>query len=443
MGGWYCQRCGHEGDAMGSCPRDGQPLARVSTTDLPGRPLGEYRILANVGGGAFGTVYRAAHAQTGTIVAIKLLHHSWDTADSHRVAVEATAASIIQHPNCIRVFDLKLTHDRRPYIVMEFLDGVPLSKVITQRLSVAEAVTLAADVLSGLSVVHARGVVHRDLKPANIFVSNGRAVIVDFGLAKLIADPKAPNLTVTGEAIGTPAYMAPEQIKAGKTIDGRADLYAIGCVLYEMLANRRAFPGKATLDVFKAHLNQIAPPITTFRPDVPPRVAAVIEKALAKDPLERWQTADEMRAALVVPPPRKRWPLLVGAAIIAAIATVSIIAATRGGTNEPSPAATPDGAVAPPKKAPPLDAPQGPIAVPPADPGDPPLTAELEASLAREARNIEAGHYKRAAAIKLFCSMARLQSSSTTRPETRAYARRLAKMLRDHQPDLDPNACPD
>src|SRR5258706_6555279 len=124
---------------------------------------------------------------------------------------------------------------------MQLLDGAPLSNVITQRLSVAEAVTLACDVLAGLAAAHAEGIVHRDLKPANIFIASGKAVIVDFGLAKLLADPKSPNLTVTGEAIGTPSYMAPEQIRAGKTVDGRADLYAMGCVLYEMLANRRPF----------------------------------------------------------------------------------------------------------------------------------------------------------------------------------------------------------
>ncbi|MBX3158650.1 MAG: serine/threonine protein kinase [Deltaproteobacteria bacterium] len=438
MPGWYCRRCGHEGDAELACPRDGERMVRVSTTDLPGRTLGEYRILANIGGGAFGTVYRAAHATTGTIVAIKLLHQSWDTADSQRVTVEATAAAMIQHPNCIRVFDLRLTHDRRPYIVMQFLDGVPLSNVATQRLSVAEAVTLTADVLSGLSAVHARGVVHRDLKPGNIFVSNGRAVIVDFGLAKLISDPKAPNLTVTGEAIGTPAYMAPEQIRAGKSIDGRADLYAMGCVLYEILANRRPFPGKATLEVFKAHLNQVAPPITTFRPDVPPRVAAVIEKALAKDPADRWQTAEEMRAALVVPPPRARWPLFAGLGGVVVVVAVAVIAAASSSSSSAQEEHAPpppvvDAAVARVM----VDAPSPP----PVDAA--PLTPELEQSLAKAAQEIEAGTYKHATAVKMFCSMERLQGSPSTKAETRAYARRLAKLLRDRWPELDPNKCPE
>jgi len=322
---WYCQRCGHEATAAGECPRDREPLSRVSAQDLLGRRLGDYRVLAKLGGGAFGTVYRAAHTRTGTVVAIKLLAHPIDHAESQRVVIEARAASMICHPNCVEVFDLALTKDRRPYIVMQLLDGVPLSTLLAHRISVAEAITLITDVLRGVAAAHKQGVVHRDLKPGNIFISQGRAIIVDFGFAKLISDPKAPNLSITGEVVGTPAYMAPEQIRAGKQLDGRADLYAVGCVLYEMLANRLPFAGKTTLQMFTAHLREEAAPVTSFRPEVPVRIASAIARAMAKQPEARFPDADAMRVALTTPPRGGSWMILV----LGLLAFVIVIAIAR------------------------------------------------------------------------------------------------------------------
>ncbi|MEO8703056.1 MAG: serine/threonine-protein kinase [Kofleriaceae bacterium] len=320
--GWYCQLCGFAAPELGPCPRDGGPLVPVSTQELLGRTLGDYRILAKLGGGAFGTVYRAAQVETGTIVAIKLLAHPVDRAESARVVIEARAASMIAHPNCVEVFDLALTSDRRPYIVMQLLDGVSLAHVMQDRLSVPEAITLISDVLRGVGEAHARGVVHRDLKPGNIFITGGRAVIVDFGFAKLISDPKAPNLSITGEVIGTPAYMAPEQIRAGRAVDGRCDLYAIGCVLYEMLAGRLPFAGKSTLKMFAAHLEETPPPLVKYRPDVPPRIAEAIGKAMAKRPEDRFADAGAMLAALTLAPRGGGWILI--AAIAAAVIVIAI-----------------------------------------------------------------------------------------------------------------------
>ena len=256
---------------------------------------------------------------TGSIVALKLLAHPIDHADSQRVVIEARAATKIAHPNCVEVFDLQQTADRRPYIVMQLLAGIPLSQVMKQRLSVAEAITLIADVLQGVGAAHKQGVVHRDLKPGNIFIANGKAVIVDFGFAKLISDPKAPNLSITGEVVGTPAYMAPEQITAGRAIDGRADLYAVAVVLYEMLANKLPFSGKTALQMMGAHLNQVALPVTAFRPDVPRQVADAISKSMSKNPDDRFPDAESMRAALTLSRGLPAWVYLVLAAMAASI----------------------------------------------------------------------------------------------------------------------------
>jgi len=322
--GYFCPQCGYHADAAASCPKHLLDLTPVSTQELLGRELGEYRVLARLGGGAFGTVYRAAHRTTGTIVAIKLLAHPIEHAESQRVVIEARAATRIAHPNCVEVFDLQQTSDRRPYIVMQLLDGVPLSQVMKQRLSVAEALTLIADVLQGVGAAHNHGVIHRDLKPGNIFVASGRAVIVDFGFAKLLGDPRSPNLSITGEVLGTPAYMAPEQISAGRPLDGRADLYAIAVVLYEMLANRLPFTGKTSLQMMGAHLNQVALPVTTYRPDCPKPIAEAIAKAMSKDPDDRFRDADAMRAALTRSAGLPAWAGL-GLAVIAA-AIVIILA---------------------------------------------------------------------------------------------------------------------
>src|SRR5262249_30174791 len=138
---WFCPRCGHDADDGGRCPRDGEPFVRVSQHDLIGRPLGEYRILASLGGGSFGSVYRAVHQRSGMLAAIKLLHRPIDDAESQRVIVEARAAAMLSHPNVVQVYDLALTSDRRPYIVMQLLDGEPLGHLIGKHVGLPQAVS--------------------------------------------------------------------------------------------------------------------------------------------------------------------------------------------------------------------------------------------------------------------------------------------------------------
>ena len=421
---WYCTRCGHEAPAGGSCPREGEVLAPVSSHDLHGRMLGEYRILATLGGGSYGSVYRAIHTRSGMLVAIKLLHRPIDDIESKRVMVEARAAAQIDHPNVAKVYDLAMSSDRRPYIVMQLLEGKPLSALIAQRLEVATAVAVARDVLSALAVAHTRGVIHRDLKPDNIFVTKGRALIVDFGLAKLVADPRSPSLTATGEAIGTPHYMAPEQVR-GEEADHRADLYAVGCVLFEMLAGRPPFEGTSTYMLFDAHLHQTPVSVATLRADIPPVLELTVARALSKDARDRFASAGDMQRALTAsaPPMRtSRTGLIAGvSAALAAVVTIGIVVATRDEAE-----AVADQRPADEKHT---------ITAPPPAPGDPPIDPKLEDSLRATAEMLSRG-LTRPNLTMMRCGI-QTPISLQLPADLRAYLRRVVVMLDQALPDFD------
>jgi serine/threonine-protein kinase len=412
--GFYCPQCGQDAADAGTCARDGTPLARVSSHDLLGRKIGDYLALANLGGGTFGQVYRAVQPRSGAVVAIKLLRQPID--DASRVITEARAAAMIRHGNVVAVYDLGLTADRRPYIVMQHLEGVSLRRWLVPGIGLDRLVPIASDILRGLAAAHRLGVVHRDLKPDNVFVTlkpAPRAIIVDFGLAKLIADPHSPNLTVTGESIGTPRYMAPEQIRC-HAIDGRTDLYALGVMLYEALAGRPPFTDEATYALFDAHVNRPPPALTELRPDLPPAACAVIERALEKDPAARFSGADEMRRALAtaMAKPRsfvsRRWPWLVaGGLAIAAGATA--LALAKGPADEPARVAD-----------------------------EPALPASYENALANVAASLDHNFYRRVDIVRMACPIAStLADRGVVMDRTyRAYMRRLLDLYQRHA-DID------
>ncbi|MEO8706872.1 MAG: serine/threonine-protein kinase, partial [Kofleriaceae bacterium] len=415
--GWYCPRCGQQAELAGTCPRDGDALAPVATHDLLGRKLGEYTVLASLGGGAFGNVYRAVHGRSGLIVAIKLLHRPIDDTESSRVLVEARAAAMLSHPNVVQVYDLAVSSDRRPYIVMQHLEGRSLAKLLEQPITTAMAMALARDILSGLAVAHARGIIHRDLKPDNVFVASGRAIIVDFGLAKLVADPRAPSLTITGEAIGTPAYMAPEQIR-GKAADGRADLYAVGCVLFEALTGKPPFEGLAAFALFDAHLHKPVPSVRERRPEVPEHVDAAIAKALAKDPADRHADATAMQRALATPVRRRRarWPF----AAVGAIAAVAVVAVVGRGDDAPPPPAK--------------------LVIPALLPGEVGSNPSLEDALVKITESLELGSFPRATAIRMRCEAEAMRAAESqwTPPGIKSYARRIVALVDQRFPGIDP-----
>jgi TolB-like protein/Tfp pilus assembly protein PilF len=273
-----------------------------------GTRLGPYEIVALLGRGGMGEVYRARDTRLDREVAVKVLPPmAGQHADaSERFRREARAASALSHPHVCAVYDLG-EHDGRHFIVMELLEGSSLQDILrTGPLAATRAIDIVIDIAEGLQAAHDKGIVHRDLKPANLFVtSHGRGKVLDFGVAKLV-EPTADALTVAGltsvgQVLGTAAYMSPEQAR-GERVDARTDLFAVGLVLYEMLAGHPAITGPTTAVMFDTLLNKPVKPLREMSgPQVPAAVDAIVARLLAKEPSARYQSAralvDDLRAA--------------------------------------------------------------------------------------------------------------------------------------------------
>ena len=272
----------------------------------PGTRLGPYEVTAQIGAGGMGEVYRARDARLERDVAIKVLPPAF-VADSGRLArfeQEARATAALNHPNILAVYDIG-RHDGTPYVVSELLEGQTLLSAIGgQAMPLDTLLGLAIEIADALEAAHARGIVHRDIKPANIFVTTrGRAKILDFGLAK-VETPDALSRLVTkaplsdaGAAIGTVAYMSPEQAR-GEAVDTRSDLFSFGAVLYEMATGAQPFQAGTTAVTYDAILNRPPADLAALRPDLLPPFRRIIAHALEKDRRHRWQSAADMRSAL-------------------------------------------------------------------------------------------------------------------------------------------------
>jgi serine/threonine protein kinase len=281
-----------------SRPDDREPTENT----LVGSQIGPYHVARVLGSGGMGTVYLAGHPEIGSRVAIKVFARDWSREPRlvERFFAEARATNAIAHENIINVLDVGRLDDGRPYLVMEHLLGESLGALIKSGNLTDELVkAVMLDVVGALVAAHAHGIVHRDLKPDNIFVSpSGRATLLDFGVAKLRPElaSGAPE-TVSGVVIGTPHYMAPEQAK-GEEIDERADLYAIGVILYECLLGRRPFDGPSIYRLLDQQINHSPIPPRSVRPELAADLERVILTSLEKDREDRFQSARQLRAAL-------------------------------------------------------------------------------------------------------------------------------------------------
>ena len=279
-----------------------EPLPLMPRTELePGTEFAGYRIEEVIGRGGMGIVYRAEHLHLGRTVALKLMPPAHARSDEfrQRFVSEARLAASINHPNVITVFDAGDAEDRL-YIAMEHVDGTDLRALLEERgapLDGSETGGIITAVAKALDAAHAGGLVHRDVKPANVLLAHGHTWLTDFGLTTRAA--RTSGITNNGMVVGTPDYVAPEQIKNEK-VDGRADVYALGCVAFQCLTGQLPFEADSDIDVLRMHVEAQPPAPTAYDHGLPAAVDAVIARALAKDPRDRWPTASAFAAALRV-----------------------------------------------------------------------------------------------------------------------------------------------
>jgi serine/threonine-protein kinase len=287
--------------------------AMMASTDArapipPGTKIGTDLTLHGVlGEGGTSIVYSAYHSVLKRNVAVKMSRPGERLGSNARLHREAQMCASVQDARIPRIFAFEQLDGGGSYLVMELVPGQPLSQLLLHRgVSAREACAIARELLGALRAVHAKGIVHRDIKPSNVMVElsaqgEARVRLLDFGVGKVVRaqTPPLSALTCNGELLGTPLYMAPEQI-CGQPVDERADLYSIGVVLYEMLAGCTPFRGASVAEVFATVLRDTVLPLSTLRPDLPLALYSVSERALMRKPEERFQTAAAMESALVL-----------------------------------------------------------------------------------------------------------------------------------------------
>ncbi|MES1165520.1 MAG: serine/threonine-protein kinase, partial [Verrucomicrobiota bacterium] len=267
-----------------------------------GTTLGSYAIVERIGAGGMGEVYLAKHRRIERKVAIKLLLPalSSDADIVNRFFNEARATSLITHPGIVQIYDCDV-FENRAYIVMEYLEGANLNTVLTRNgpFDIPMAVWITGQIAGALAAAHAKSIVHRDLKPENIFLAEDplrpgtRVVkILDFGIAKLTDRTGPSSHTRTGSILGTPIYMAPEQCRGLTSIDHRADVYALGGILFELLTGRPPFVKEAPGDLLIAHVSEPPPVPSSLMPAIPPELDRLILRMLAKSPNDRPQSME-------------------------------------------------------------------------------------------------------------------------------------------------------
>ena len=318
-----------------------------------------YEVEELVGHGGMSSVYKARDTLLERHVALKILHEQYSSDEDfvERFKREARSVAQLQHPNIVTVID-RGEEDGRQFIVFEYIDGENLKEHVVRkgRLDVQEALEIAGEVARGLAFAHEQGLIHRDVKPQNVLLNgDGRAKVTDFGIARTL---DVDGMTQTGTVLGTSNYIAPEQA-SGQPVDAHSDVYALGAVLYELLAGEVPFPGESFVAVAMKHMHEPAPNLLDVRGDVPLRVAAAVDRALEKDPEQRFPTMDAFAAELdaclaeldqpdddatvVIPSTRRapkrrkhvsRWPLVIGLLALLAVAAIVIGLLAVGGSND-------------------------------------------------------------------------------------------------------------
>ncbi|MGE5744649.1 MAG: serine/threonine-protein kinase, partial [Gemmatimonadota bacterium] len=261
-----------------------------------------YTFDREIGRGGMATVYRAEDVKHHRPVAIKVLHpYLAMNLGSERFLREIQIAAQLQHPHIVPLYDSGQAGDLL-YYVMPFVEGESLRQRLERepRLSLEEVLHLARSIAAALDYAHRQGVVHRDIKPENVMLHEGEAMVTDFGIAKAVSVAAADNLTQTGTAVGTPAYMSPEQAGGADELDGRSDVYSLGCVVYEMLTGRTPFTGPTAQAIIAQLFTEPPPPLRSVRSaeGTPEWAEQAVMKALAKDPAARFTTAAQFSQAL-------------------------------------------------------------------------------------------------------------------------------------------------
>jgi serine/threonine-protein kinase len=289
-------------------------LERVAVTaDLTNKTIGNYKLLRLLGEGGMGVVYEAEHTAMGRRAAVKMLRaeSARDEQTIRRFFNEARATNEVKHPGIVQIYDCGTAADGAPWLIMELLEGETLGARLARRgaLPPEEAAGLGAQAASVLAAAHKAGIVHRDLKPDNLFVvpdpnmpSGERVKVLDFGIAKLAARGDAGGnqlRTQTGMLMGTPLYMSPEQCRGTKQVDFRSDIYSLGLMIYQMLAGEPPFVSEGIGELFHMHMNVRQQPLSERVPSLPAGLSTVVDKALEKDPADRFADMGALQAALL------------------------------------------------------------------------------------------------------------------------------------------------
>jgi serine/threonine protein kinase len=303
-----CVKCGQEFDQsdLDACPDDGTTLVTLRGDDLPaGTVLGDrYEIIARIADGGMGKIYKAKHKLIDKYVAVKTLlpNLTLSGAVLKRFQQEADAISKLNHPNILSVTDFFVSPDGHPYLVVDWLEGKSLQTVLDEdgKLTEVRAMNIFGQTCAALKHAHFHGVVHRDLKPSNVMLvkqdeQEDIVKIIDFGIAKIITEDRPKTmLTETGDVFGSPPYMSPEQCR-GKPLDGRSDIYSLGCILFAMLSGRPPFVCNEDVEYMFKHVHETPP---TLPDDISANVVAAVQRMLAKEPDDRFQTVAELMEAL-------------------------------------------------------------------------------------------------------------------------------------------------